>query len=426
MRSKRARLETLVKRAKAGCVWVKLRDEEKRMLDGERGYGTQRAMELLVALGTTFEADEMLPVTRTHVALSGQEGDTYWCELLVDGGAYCKVPPTTNPAWAVEELGGVSDVTDAERELAWRTFDVYRRIGAKLTYCCTPELAGNVPAYGEHVAFSESSATPYVNAVLGARSNRESSVSALACAVTGVTPRYGLHFAENRKGTMLVDVEADLNEAYDWGMMGWYVGRFVGSHTPVFRLRDFSRRPTPEELLYLGAELNTSGAVPMYHILGTTPEAPDMRAAFGGVAPAAELVVKNEHLAEQQELLSEKGGRINSVMLGCPHYTYDQLIDLAGRVEGKKVHPDVSFWVLTSWDAIELARRSGHIGAIEAFGARLVPDTCIDEPCWKTFEGGTGVTDSPKNMYYRKRRGQTFAIRRLSECIDAAVRGEVS
>ena len=104
--------------------------------------------------------------------------------------------------------------------LARRTEDVYRRIGASLTYCCTPELAGNVPSFGEHVAFSESSATPYVNAILGARSNRESSVSALASAVTGVTPLYGLHLDRNRRGNMTVVVDVVLKDLYDWGLLG--------------------------------------------------------------------------------------------------------------------------------------------------------------------------------------------------------------
>lgn len=72
---------------------LQLTDEEKRMLDGADGRGVQRAMELLVALGKSFDAERMIPVSRTHVALSGQEGDTYWCQLLVDGGATCKVPP---------------------------------------------------------------------------------------------------------------------------------------------------------------------------------------------------------------------------------------------------------------------------------------------------------------------------------------------
>jgi predicted aconitase len=163
----------------------------------------------------------------------------------------------------------------------------------------------------------------------------------------------------------------------------------------------------------------------MYHIVGVTPEAPTAAAAFMGKSPLLTMPVLQRNLTEQEEEISEKGGKINSVMLGCPHYTYDQLREVAALLRGRAVHKDVAFWVLTSFNAIELAKRGGQLETIEAAGCRLIPDTCIDEPCWKSFEGGLGVTDSPKCMYYRERRGQPFVVRRLSDCIEAAVKGEV-
>lgn len=400
-----------------------LTDGEKKMLDGSMGAGIQKAMELQYALGKAFDAERFVKVSRTHVALSGQEGDTYWCELLVNGGATCKVPCTTNPAWDIKVLTQHYGVSQGELELVKRTYDVYTRIGAVMNLSCTPELQQNVPAFGEVIAFSESSATPYVNSVLGARSNRESSVSALAAAVTGKAPLYGLMFDENRKGTMLVDIDFEPEEAYDWGILGWYVGRFVGTHVPVLRFRNLQSRPSPEALLYLGAELNTSGAVPMYHIVGVTPEAPSLEAAFGGNQPEKELVVTVQDLKDQEEILSEEGGKVNLVLLGCPHYTLDQVLELERLMAGRNAK--IPFWVLVSEATIALATRSGIFQALEAAGVHLVAETCIDEPCFKSFEGGLGITDSPKCAYYRERRGQPFVIRRMSECVKAAVKGEI-
>ena len=125
-----------------------LTDEEKRILDGAEGAGKQKAMEMLYALGLTFDAEKLIPVKRAHVALSGQEGDTYWCELLVNGGATCVVPPTTNPYWDTAYLTKFFDVTKEELDLADRTGDAYRRIGAKLTYHCAPGVCSNVPFFG--------------------------------------------------------------------------------------------------------------------------------------------------------------------------------------------------------------------------------------------------------------------------------------
>ena len=402
-----------------------LTDEEKRILDGAEGDGRQKAMELLYALGLTFDAEKLIPVKRAHVALSGQEGDTYWCELLVNGGATCVVPPTTNPYWDTEYLTKFFDVTREELELAERTGDAYRRIGAKLSYHCAPGLCSNVPFFGEHVAFSESSATPYVNSAIGARSNRESSVSALAAAVIGKTPYYGFHLDENRRGDFLIDVDANLNECYDWGMLGHCVGKIAGSRNPVLRFKN-QPRPVQEDFLYFGAEAATSGSVAMYHMVGITPEAPTIEAAFGGKkVPSAEYVITDKELKAEEDLLTPATGPINLVMLGCPHYTYEQLLEVERLFAGRHVSNDTAFWILAAPYAIELADKSHLRQRLELIGVRMVGDTCIDEPCWKSFEGALGVTDSPKCAYYRERRGQPFAIRRLSECVEAAIKGRL-
>ena len=298
----------------------------------------------------------------------------------------------------------VYDVTTAERDLALRTIDVYRRIGAKLTFCCTPGLGTNVPFFGESGAFSESSATPYVNSVIGARSNRESSISALAAAVIGKTPLYGYHLDENRLGDFLIDVDAEMKDSYDWWILGYCVGAAAGSRNPVLRFKK-PVRPVQEDFLYFGAEAATSGAVAMYHIVGVTPEAHTIESAFGKKQiPSAEKVITDRDLRETEQALTASTGPINLVMLGCPHYTYEQILEIERLMGGRRTHSDVAFWVLAASDAAELASRSHVRARLERLGVYVVPDTCIDEPCWKSFEGGLGVTDSPKCAYYRERR----------------------
>lgn len=404
-----------------------LTDEEKRVLDGAEGIGKQKAMELIYALALTFDAEKLIPIKRAHVALSGQEGDTYWCELLVNGGATCAVPPTTNPYWDTGYLTKYFDVTKEELELADRTGDVYRRIGAKLTYHCAPGLCTNVPFFKEHVAFSESSATPYVNSVIGARTNRESSSSALAAAVVGKTPYYGYHLDENRYGDMLIEVDAEMKDCYDWGLLGHCVGKIAGSKTPVLKFKH-EYKPVQEDFLYFGAEAATSGAVAMYHMVGITPEAPTIEAAFGNrPVPKSEAVITSKDLKDREDLLTPATGEINLVMLGCPHYTYNQLLEVERLFNGRKVAHSTAFWILAEAGAVELAERSHLRQRLELLGVRMVGDTCIDEPCWKSYEGHLGITDSPKCAYYRERRGigQPFAIRRLSDCVEAAIKGRI-
>lgn len=195
-----------------------LNDEQKAMLEGKYGEGAAYAMKIQVGIGECFDAQRMVPIKRAHVALSNQDGDLWFAEKLVKAGARCRVAPTLNPGFCTGHFTGAcahpADAEDVAHMI--RTDNAYRALGAVLSYNCTPYIATNVPNFGEVCAFSESSATPYVNAVWGARSNRESANSALCAAITGCVPEYGLLLDENRKGNVLVRVEANMKSAYEY------------------------------------------------------------------------------------------------------------------------------------------------------------------------------------------------------------------
>ena len=147
---------------------------------------------------------------------------------------------------------------------------------------------------------------------------------------------------------------------------------------------------------------------------------------FGGKKiPESEYIITNKELKAEEEMLTPATGPINLVMLGCPHYTYTQLLEVERLFAGRHVSNDTAFWILAAPDAVQLAEKSHLRQRLELIGVRMVGDTCIDEPCWKSFEGALGVTDSPKCAYHRERRGQPFAIRRLSECVEAAIKGRL-
>ena len=213
-----------------------------------------------------------------------------------------------------------------------RTDNAYRTLGAVLSYNCTPYIATNVPNFGEVCAFSESSATPYVNAVWGARSNRESANSALCAAITGCVPEYGLLLDENRKGNIVVHVEADMKTPYEYHLLGM-MGDLIGEGIPVFT--GLPKVITPEALRNLGAQLNTSGAYGMYHIVGFTPEAPTLEAALGGNKPIREVVIKDKDLQDFAEKFSDEnpGGKVDFAMFGCPHFTLEEAMYIAKKIE---------------------------------------------------------------------------------------------
>jgi predicted aconitase len=396
-----------------------LTKEEEQILNGEFGEGTQKAIELLVAIADAYDAEKMIPISRAHAASSGQEGDLYFVELLANGGARCKVPTSTNPVYDIEYFDRLFEVPKDQGEVARRVMEAYKRVGAILSWSCVPYMAENIPLYGENVAFSESSATPYVNSVIGARTNREAAQSALAAGVIGKTPEYGLHIKDNRKGTVLVKVEATLNDEFDYTLLGYYVGKRIGYGIPV--LTGISRRPNTEELINFCAMSNTSGAISMFYIPGFTVEASTVEEAFQGDTPRDKTTVTDHELKRAYEELQTTSGKIDLVMLGCPLYTLKQIEEVARLLNGKKIHDNVAFWVCTSATTRILAERIGYVDIIDKAGGHVVVDTCIDEPCWTVYRDKVGMTDSPKCAYYR--RFKEAIVARLQDCVEAAIKG---
>jgi cis-L-3-hydroxyproline dehydratase len=399
---------------------MNLTKEEEKMLNGELGQGTKGAMELLVAIGDAYDAEKMIPISRAHAASSGQEGDLYFVELLANGGAECRVPTSTNPVYDIEFFHKLFEIPGDEAEVARRVMEAYKKVGAILSWSCLPYLTENIPLFGETVAFSESSATPYVNSVIGATTNREAAQSALAAGVVGKTPRYGLHIKENRKGTVLIKVEATLRDSFDYTLLGQVVGEQIGYGIPV--LTGITRRPNTEELINFCAMSNTSGAVPMFYMPGFTVEAQTVEEAFQGDVPEDKITVTGAELKRSWEEMQTASGRIDFVMLGCPHYTLKQMAEAAKLLEGKKIHSGVSFWICTSATTKALAKRMGYVDTIEKAGGGVVVDTCIDEPCWTVYRDEVGMTDSPKCAYYR--RFKDVVVAGLEDCVEAAIKGK--
>jgi len=396
-----------------------LTQQEELILGGNNGEGAQKAMELLVAIGEAFAAPRMIPVTRAHAASSGQEGDLFFVEMLAKGGARCKIPTTTNPIANFEYFQNLIDISEEHEEasVAWRVKRYYKEIGAVMSQSCIPYLAENIPQYGEHVAFSESSATPYVNSVIGAFTNRESIQTALAAGVIGETPEFGLHLQENRKGSILVRVNTELRNGYDFSILGQYVGKKVGNGIPVFE--GIPKRPSIDQYINLCAMMNVTGAIPMFHIPGFTVGPGTVHDAFAGSPPSDRIDISDREMEQTINELQTTDGDIDLVMLGCPHYNLDQMVTVAKLLDGKKLRPNVSFWINTSATTKLMAERAGCLRILEEAGAHIVTDTCIDMFCFNNMRAKTGMTDSPKCAYYR--RFGNVRVGNVEECVAAAV-----
>lgn len=349
-----------------------LSNSEERILKGEEGYARQKAMEILVALGEIYEADRLIPVSSAQVAgvsytSIGDDG-IEWLESLT--GACAVIPAILNPAsidlenW--KDMGVSSDY--AEKQL--RIIEAYKRLGVRPLCSCTPYLLGIVPMFGEHVAWSESSAVCYANSVLGARTNREGGPSALASAIIGKTPNFGYHLDENRKADLIIEVDVNLQTASDYSALGYWVGKVAESNVPYFK---GLKQVDSTSLKALSAGLGTGGSVALYHIEGVTPEYE--RAIVDRVE---KYRFGREELEEvYSSYFKPVSGRVDLAALGCPHASLDEVKMVAGLVKGRRVKRGSRLWVFTSIAVKRMAERCGYLDIIRRAGGRVYADCCM-------------------------------------------------
>jgi predicted aconitase len=395
-----------------------LTPEEKAMLAGDFGPGVKRATEIIVALGKIYGAQELVPVRSVQVAgvsykNLGDAGLEFLREWAEQGGQV-RVPTTLNPAgmdlthW--RELGISEEF--ARKQVA--VIEAFKAMGISSSCSCTPYLTGNLPAFGQHIAWSESSAVSFANSILGARTNREGGPSALAAAITGHTAKYGLHLDENRRATHIIEVRCPVTSEADFGALGYLVGRRVKNGVPYFEgLGDVGQRI----LKALGAAMAASGAVALYHVEGVTPEA----RAGDVVAAEAETIVIDS-LDEGYAALNSPVDEIDLVSIGCPHASLAEIEEVARWLEGKRVK--AKLWITTARKTKERAQEKGLVERVEAAGGRVVADTCLVVAPIEELGLRSMATNSAKGAFYAPTHsGLTVRFGRLEQCLEAAVTG---
>jgi len=250
---------------------MNLTKKEEKMLDGEEGYAVKKSMEILVALGNIYGAEKLIEVGSVQVAgvsyhNLGDAGLEFLNELAKDGKV--KVLTTLNPAGMDLEDWRKLGIAEESARKQNLVIDAFSKMGIIISCTCTPYLIGNLPRYGEHIAWSESSAVTFANSVIGAKTNREGGPSALAAAFVGKTPYYGLHLDENRVPDTHVEVKAKLTKLSDWGALGYGIGKQVQNKIPyITGINDVS----VDELKSFCASVVTFGSKPLFHMKGITP-----------------------------------------------------------------------------------------------------------------------------------------------------------
>jgi len=128
---------------------------------------------------------------------------------------------------------------------------------------------------------------------------------------------------------------------------------------------------------------------------------------------------------------AEEGDALDLVVLGCPHFSFDEFRTLADllrtRLErGEKLPPGVRFVVISCQSSFALAQRSDFLEVLEQAGVETTLDTCVFHSPIVAKETKVLMTNSGKCAYYAPGElNVKVAFGDMADCVASAFRGRV-
>ena len=395
------------------------------MLSGERGPTKQKAARLVVDLAASAGASEFTRCKHAHVSgvsvITGGHGlRRFLSDLSGDSEGVVSIPTTLNSAGCdreqIEEMG-----IDYENflEYQFEIIHAYSELGIEATLSCTPYDRGIEMESGIG-SWAESNAVCYSNSYTSLMTNRESGLSALATALTGWAPLWGLHIEDNRIPNILVKVEASMENLADWSVLGDWIGMQLKPdwNLPWGMMPRIVGLPA-EENFDMRKALTAAAAnygCPMLWADGLTADAPEVDSFEG------ELVFGEAELAERYAELAPTG-TVDLVVIGCPQASVGEVRATAAaaraRMELGQRIPDRRLWVFTSGYNYDLLDADGTVALLEEAGALVLRDTCPEVTPYNRSKYNHLLTNSLKAEHYLKSGLNRLptSVARIEDCV---------
>lgn len=422
---------------------MKLNKEQKIILQGKKGKILRECLLNLIKYGTAMGAKELIPISSAHTSfnllskvarafsprrkLLNQKEIKYFIQEL--SKLHVQVKTTINGGiidrkkW--KEMGASADTYN----LVSQTVKVAKNCGIMATYSVTPYLTDNIPLFGDHCSWSESSAILYLNSIIGARTNRDVSEISLYSALLGMTPNFGLHLEENRKPTHLIKINCDLKTSSDWGALGYFTGEMVGVGIPIYE--DLRKRPNVEDCVQLCGGCSSSGPISMLLIPGVSPEAPDLEIAFKKNKPKSVYIFDENAKKKVFDFLNyQPKGKVDLIFLGCPYKTLHEVAEIACMLEGKRIARGTRLWISTSSSFRSEAEELGYAKIIEEAGGELYADGCpvcfyVNSPVSVPKLNRIALDSAKQAFSARRSLHSNIFFGNTQQCIEIALKGEI-
>lgn len=373
------------------------------MLSGADGLTRQKAARLVVDLAETAEAEGFIEVNHSHVSgvsvITGGHGLRRFLADLAGEGTVA-IPTTLNSAGCDKRRMEEMDIDYPDfLEQQFEIIMAYESLGVESSLSCTPYDRGVEDEAG-FASWAESNAVAFYNSWTDLVTNRESGLSALATALTGYAPKWGLHLEENRIPNIVVDVDCDLSTLSDWSILGDWIGKQVrpGWNVPYGPMPFI--RGLPSYISFASKKALTAAAAnygcPMLWADGHT-----VTPLLSGNEES--LIFTEDDLSSRYEDLAPKG-QVDLIVIGCPQASLEEIRITASAVRsrcemGMRI-PDNRLWVFTSVHNFDLAEADGSIAILEEAGAVILRDTCPEVTPYNRNKYNHLMTNSLKAEHY--------------------------
>ena len=182
-----------------------------------------------------------------------------------------------------------------------------------------------------------------------------------------------------------------------------------------------------DNLKAFSAAAASSGAVGLYHMIGVTPEAPDIHTCFRNGVPQNTGAITREMIDSAESKLNQGSCLMpDLITLGCPHYSIDEFKTLQKYIDSRKIKSGIEFWVFTSRRVYEQLQKLNLLYVIERSGIKVFTDGCSLQYPKESWDFTCAMSDSAKYANYCfSQTGLNVIFAATRDCVETAVSGEL-